>query len=105
MTAIYRPEPENTAVYNALSRDPVVIKGRYVGAVPYLPPVPSFGGRIGPQVVVGQGLTEPSPYRDALRRARLYKESALSMPTGTGANDLSNYGDADYFSKEFGIYA
>jgi hypothetical protein len=105
MTAIYRPEPENTAVYNELSRAPVVIKGAYAGAVPYLRPVPLFGGKIGPQVVVGQVFQEPSPYRDALRRARLYKDSVFSIPTGTGANDLSNYGDADYYSNKFGRYA
>lgn len=76
-----------------LSRDPVVLKGEFLGRLGYASPV------------VGQILTRPNPYRDALLKARLYKESEFSMPTGTEALGLSNYGDADYFSSEFGRYA
>lgn len=54
--------------------------------------------------MVSQILTKPNPYRDALLKARLYKESDFSMPTGTEALGLSNYGDAAYFSRDFGRY-
>lgn len=75
-----------------LSRDPVVLKGEFLGRLGYASPV------------VGQILTRPNPYRDALLRARLYKNSDFSMPTGTGELSLSNYGDSTYYSSDFGRY-
>jgi hypothetical protein len=76
-----------------LSRDPVVLKGEYLGRLGLISPV------------ISQILREPNPYKEALRKARLYKASAFSMPTGTGSEDLSNYADADYYSSEFGRFA
>jgi hypothetical protein len=75
-----------------LSRDPVVLKGEFLGRLGYASPV------------VGQILTRPNPYRDALLKAKLYKESEFSMPTGTEALGLSNYGDASYYLRDFGRY-
>lgn len=76
-----------------LSRDPVVVKGEFLGRLGFASPV------------ISQILTDPNPYRDALRKVRLYKESAYSMPTGTESLSLSNYGDARYYSTDFGRYA
>jgi hypothetical protein len=53
-----------------LSRDPVVLKGEFLGRLGYAAPV------------IGQILTRPNPYRDALIKARLYKASDFSMPNG-----------------------
>ena len=64
-----------------------------------------FLGRLGfAAPVAGQVFTRPNPYRDALRKARLYKESEFSMPFNTEALGLSNYGDAEYYSSNFGKY-
>lgn len=76
-----------------LSRNPLILKGEFLGRTGFGTPV------------VGQILTNPNPYRDALLKVRLYKESDLSMPTVTSASSLSNYGDADYFSSNFGEFA
>ena len=75
-----------------LFRDPFVLKGEFLGRLGYANPV------------VSQILTQPNPYRDALIKARLYKASEFSMPTDTEALGLSNYGDAAYFSRDFGRY-
>lgn len=75
-----------------LFRDPLVLKGEFLGRLGYANPV------------VGQILTRPNPYRDALLKARLYKNSDFSMPTGTSELSLSNYGDSTYFSSDFGRY-
>lgn len=64
-----------------------------------------FLGRLGyASPVIGQAFTRPNPYRDALVKARLYKASEFSMPSSTEALGLSNYGDADYYSSNFGKY-
>jgi hypothetical protein len=64
-----------------------------------------FLGRLGfATPVAGQAFTQPNPYRDALMRARLYKASEFSMPSDTEALGLSNYGDAAYYSSDFGKY-
>lgn len=64
-----------------------------------------FLGRLGfASPVVGQVFTRPNPYRDALMKARLYKASEFSMPSTTGSLGLSNYGDSDYYSSDFGQY-
>jgi hypothetical protein len=64
-----------------------------------------FSGLLGSgSPVVGQAFTRPNPYRDALVKARLYKASDFSMPTDTEALGLSNYGDASYYSSDFGRY-
>lgn len=76
-----------------LARNPVVLKGEFLGRTGFGTPV------------VNQILTNPNPYRDALLKARLYKESEFSMPTSTSALSLSNYGDANYFSNNFGEFA
>lgn len=76
-----------------LSRDPIVLKGEFLGRLGFAAPV------------IGQILTQPNPYRDALLKARLYKASEFSMPTDTEALGLSNYGDAAYFSRDFGRYS
>jgi len=75
-----------------LSRDPVVLKGEFLGRLGYASPV------------VSQILTRPNPYRDALLKARLYKNSDFSMPVGTSELSLSNYGDSAYYSSDFGRY-
>lgn len=96
MTVIYRNQPATRGTTPdpaaELSRDPVVLKGEFLGRLGFAAPV------------VGQILTRPNPYRDALLKARLYKASEFSLPTDTEALGLSNYGDAAYFSRDFGRY-
>ena len=96
MAVIYSNQPAfrgpRTDVASELSWDPVVLKGEFLGRLGYASPV------------VSQILTRPNPYRDALLKARLYKNSDFSMPTGTGELSLSNYGDSAYYSSDFGRY-
>lgn len=80
-------------IFAELARNPIVLKGEFLGRTGFGTPV------------VGQILINPNPYRDALLKARLYKESEFSMPTSTSALSLSNYGDANYFSSNFGEFA
>jgi len=81
-----------------LSRNPYVLKGEFLGRLG------SVGfGSVSP--VVSQILTQPNPYEDALRKARIYKYSEFSDPTNVNAYSLRNYGGADYYSNNFGRYS
>jgi hypothetical protein len=76
-----------------LSRDPLVLRGEFLGRVGFASPV------------INQVLTQTNPYQDALLKARLYKASEYSMPTDTEMSGLSNYTDSDYYSTNFGRYS